>query len=86
MLQCGYLLRRRLRSLMHFAFNLEDLPSNRYNSRKIKVSAIMRHFVSTCLLLSLLAPLASSQVDYSQYVNPLIGSEGPIPGLAFGGG
>ena len=27
-----------------------------------------------------------SQPDYAQYVNPLIGSEGPIPGLAFGGG
>lgn len=29
---------------------------------------------------------AAAQVDYSQYVNPLIGSEGPFPGLAFGGG
>ena len=28
----------------------------------------------------------AAQVDYSQYVNPLIGSEGPFPGLAFGGG
>lgn len=28
----------------------------------------------------------AAQVDYSQYVNPFIGSEGPIPGLAFGGG
>lgn len=28
----------------------------------------------------------SPQVDYSQHVNPLIGSEGPIPGLAYGGG
>ena len=27
-----------------------------------------------------------AQVDYSQYVNVLIGSEGPYPGLAFGGG
>ena len=27
-----------------------------------------------------------SQTDYAQYVNPLIGSEGPILGLAFGGG
>ncbi|KAK4899433.1 hypothetical protein LTR27_003166 [Elasticomyces elasticus] len=32
------------------------------------------------------AGLAAAQVDYSQYVNPLIGSEGPFPGLAFGGG
>lgn len=38
------------------------------------------------LIVLLSATLASSQVDYSQYVNPLIGSEGPIPGLAFGGG
>lgn len=33
-----------------------------------------------------IATSASIQVDYSQYVNPLIGSEGPIPGLATGGG
>lgn len=26
------------------------------------------------------------QVDYAQYVNPFIGSEGPTPGQAFGGG
>jgi hypothetical protein len=35
--------------------------------------------------LTLFLPV-SSQTDYSQYVNPFIGSEGPIPGLAFGGG
>ncbi|KAF2754356.1 glycosyl hydrolase [Pseudovirgaria hyperparasitica] len=29
---------------------------------------------------------ATAQVDYSQFVNPLIGSEGPYPGEAFGGG
>ena len=34
----------------------------------------------------LLALSVAAQVDYSQYVNPLIGSEGPFPGLAFGGG
>lgn len=28
----------------------------------------------------------TGSVDYSQFVNPLIGSEGPIPGQAFGGG
>ncbi|KAF8863094.1 glycosyl hydrolase [Acephala macrosclerotiorum] len=32
------------------------------------------------------ARYAAAQVDYSQFVNPLIGSEGPIPGYAFGGG
>ena len=46
-------------------------------------------------LLFLLASLSSltaltyaqaASIDYSQYVNPLIGSEGPFPGLAFGGG
>lgn len=35
---------------------------------------------------SLLFQLGYAQVDYSQYVNPLIGSEGPIAGYAFGGG
>lgn len=29
---------------------------------------------------------AAASVDYSQYVNPFIGSEGPFEGLAFGGG
>ncbi|KAF2190773.1 glycoside hydrolase family 92 protein [Zopfia rhizophila CBS 207.26] len=29
---------------------------------------------------------AAAQIDYSHYVNPFIGSEGPIPGQAFGGG
>ncbi|EMC98467.1 glycoside hydrolase family 92 protein [Baudoinia panamericana UAMH 10762] len=33
-----------------------------------------------------LSSLVVAQVDYSQYVNPFIGSEGPFPGLAFGGG
>lgn len=28
----------------------------------------------------------ASQSDYSRYVNPLIDSSGPLPGLAFGGG
>ncbi|KAF2159441.1 glycoside hydrolase family 92 protein [Zasmidium cellare ATCC 36951] len=37
-------------------------------------------------LLPLLAPLAAAQHDWSQYVNPFIGGEGPIPGQAFGGG
>lgn len=32
------------------------------------------------------ARLAAAQVDYSQFVNPFIGSEGPIPGYAYGGG
>ncbi|KAF2116762.1 glycosyl hydrolase [Lophiotrema nucula] len=30
--------------------------------------------------------LVYCQTDYSQYVNPFIGSEGPFPGQAFGGG
>lgn len=32
-------------------------------------------------LFVLLVGSVFSQIDYSQYVNPLIGSEGPIPGL-----
>jgi putative alpha-1,2-mannosidase len=44
----------------------------------------MLHFRN--FFLFFLAHWASAQVDYSQFVNPLIGSEGPIPGYAFGGG
>jgi putative alpha-1,2-mannosidase len=38
----------------------------------------------SALLLSL--AIVGAQVDYSQYVNPLIGSSGPFEGEAFGGG
>ena len=41
---------------------------------------------SSRLVLSLFVVITQAQVDYSQYVKPLIGSEGPIPGYAFGGG
>jgi putative alpha-1,2-mannosidase len=34
----------------------------------------------------LLRRAIAAQMNYSQYVNPFIGSEGYIPGLAFGGG
>jgi putative alpha-1,2-mannosidase len=37
-------------------------------------------------LFLVLVSTAIAQVDYSQYVNPFIGSEGPFEGLAFGGG
>ncbi|KUJ11851.1 uncharacterized protein LY89DRAFT_738496 [Mollisia scopiformis] len=37
-------------------------------------------------ILAALVRYAVAQVDYSQFVNPLIGSEGPISGYAFGGG
>ena len=40
----------------------------------------------TTLALFVALSLAAPDVDYSQYVNPLIGSEGPFEGLAFGGG
>ncbi|KAL4796892.1 glycosyl hydrolase family 92-domain-containing protein [Aspergillus venezuelensis] len=33
-----------------------------------------------------LTTAVSAQVDYSQYVNPFIGSEGPFPGQGYGGG
>ncbi|KAL9074540.1 MAG: hypothetical protein Q9157_004355 [Trypethelium eluteriae] len=34
----------------------------------------------------LFVPHVMTQTDYAQYVNPFMGSEGPYPGLAFGGG
>jgi hypothetical protein len=34
----------------------------------------------------LLGAVTASEVDYSQYVNALMGSEGPTPGQGFGGG
>lgn len=37
-------------------------------------------------LFPVLATQAVAQIDYSQYVNPFIGGEGPMPGLAYGGG
>ncbi|KAK4540994.1 hypothetical protein LTR36_008363 [Oleoguttula mirabilis] len=37
-------------------------------------------------LTSLLPAYVAAQVDYAEYVNPFMGSEGPFPGLAFGGG
>lgn len=39
-----------------------------------------------CLYSLSLLTQASAQIDYSQYVNPFIGAEGPISGYAFGGG
>lgn len=47
------------------------------------------HYMYTALLLTLTTAQVttdSSSVDYSQYVNPFIGSEGPMPDQAFGGG
>lgn len=38
------------------------------------------------LLFAILVSSVAAQVDYSQYVNPFIGSEGPFEGLAYGGG
>jgi putative alpha-1,2-mannosidase len=38
------------------------------------------------LLLPYISPSTATQIDLSQYVNPFIGSEGPEPGTAFGGG
>ncbi|KAF1962956.1 hypothetical protein CC80DRAFT_399501 [Byssothecium circinans] len=44
--------------------------------------AHLRHF----LAVGWLAAAMAQQVDYAQFVNPFIGSEGPIPGYAYGGG
>ncbi|KAK1037022.1 hypothetical protein LTR74_018832, partial [Friedmanniomyces endolithicus] len=46
----------------------------------------MARFRAFLASVGLLTGLATAQVDYSQYVKPFIGSEGPFPGLAFGGG
>ena len=42
--------------------------------------------ISSQFLVPVLSTLVAAQVDYAQYVNPFIGAEGPIPGMAFGGG
>lgn len=41
---------------------------------------------SRALLLFAWSPLAISQINYAQYVNPFWGTEGPIPNYTFGGG
>ncbi|KAH8772494.1 glycosyl hydrolase [Diaporthe sp. PMI_573] len=49
----------------------------------------MRWFLSTsgtCVAAILLSGHALAQVDYSQFVNPLIGGSGPREGQAYGGG
>ncbi|GMF71297.1 unnamed protein product [Aspergillus oryzae] len=38
------------------------------------------------LLLGLMTAATAQSVDYSQYVNPLMGSEGPMAGKGYGGG
>jgi hypothetical protein len=43
-------------------------------------------FAASILGFLLFCNFVLSQTDYSQYVNPFIGAEGPIPGYAFGGG
>ncbi|WPH01986.1 Hypothetical protein R9X50_00484000 [Acrodontium crateriforme] len=46
----------------------------------------MKHPVRSSLFLAVLSHVIAAQIDYSKYVNPFIGAEGPIPGLAYGGG
>lgn len=50
------------------------------------MSLLIRKSALLCASFLSLLSSVSSETDYSQYVNPFIGSEGPIPGLAFGGG
>lgn len=40
----------------------------------------MRASSSTLLFTSLVRAVLAGQIDYSQYVNPFIGGEGPYPG------
>lgn len=44
------------------------------------------HPLLSAFRLLALGALAAAQVDYSQYVNAFMGSEGPTPGQGFGGG
>lgn len=52
--------------------------------RSLDMSSLLVHGLLGFLISSTAAQ--TSGTDYSQYVNPLIGSEGPFEGLAFGGG
>jgi hypothetical protein len=63
-----------------------DLLSIDYQDYSGRMSTYKGLFKRSCLFVLILATLVTSYTDYSQYVNPLIGSEGPIPGLTFGGG
>ncbi|KAL9112028.1 MAG: hypothetical protein Q9227_003648 [Pyrenula ochraceoflavens] len=54
--------------------------------RRAATPSKMTLLLRSVFLTSLFFHFTLAQVDYSQYVNPLIGSEGPIPGYAFGGG
>lgn len=38
------------------------------------------------LVVGVLELISATQADYSQYVNPFMGSEGPTPGQGYGGG
>jgi putative alpha-1,2-mannosidase len=44
------------------------------------------NMIWSLLTLIFATQIAANQADYTQYVNPFIGSEGPIPGYAYGGG
>ena len=46
----------------------------------------LRHLSSFLVAALSLVLLADGQTNYAQYVNPFIGSEGPTPGTAEGGG
>lgn len=57
----------------------------------LSILSMQSVYLPTChrllALLSVLVPaIASIKEDYSQYVNALMGSEGPYPGKGYGGG
>ncbi|OKL58141.1 hypothetical protein UA08_06477 [Talaromyces atroroseus] len=58
------------------------------NSRVTYLQSCKMRLCSSLLLIFLASHVAAqpSPIDYSQYVNAFIGSEGPTPGQAFGGG
>ena len=68
---------------LHLVFLRRPCTNHHLHSGKMSINT--RLTITLCLVVPFL-PSTFSQTDYSQYVNPLIGSEGPIPGLASGGG
>lgn len=62
-----------------------DIGRDKDNLQKMRLLFLGFALLFT-LLVSDVRSQAGSTVDYSQYVNPFIGSEGPTPGQGDGGG
>lgn len=65
---------------------LDILPLQKrcyHHDQRPSINDTMKSHISIILAFT---ATSLGQVDYSQYVNPFIGSEGPIPGTGYGGG